>query len=109
MEAPAQRGEGGAELAPVVRAVVQRLGEPGADRGIPLVPVLLVDLRHDLLGVATLAEERRPRPTIGLHRIPELIEIIDFSSIRRAGLPVRSNRYQESDPTRWRSVRMIGP
>jgi hypothetical protein len=39
-----ERREGGADLAPVIGAVMQRLRQPDADRSVPLGPVLLVDL-----------------------------------------------------------------
>ena len=37
----AERREGRADLAPVVGSVVDRLGEPDTDRGIPLVALLI--------------------------------------------------------------------
>src|SRR5262245_2741832 len=67
--------ERGADLAPVVGPVVQRLGQPECDGGVPLVPVLLVDLADDRVRVRVRRQEGGPRPSVVLHRRPKLLEV----------------------------------
>src|SRR5437879_389264 len=66
-----ERRERGADLAPMIGAVVQRLREPNPDRGVPLVPVVLVDLVHHRVRVEVLRQQLRPENAVVLHRDPK--------------------------------------
>ena len=63
----AERGERRADLAPMVRPVVQDLGKPDAYGGADLRPVITTPGDHGV-GVEVLPKELRPSSTLPLHR-----------------------------------------
>ena len=59
----------------MIGSVVERLCKPDADRGVPLVPVLLVDLFQDGVRIELLGQELGPSGPVALHRGPEGREV----------------------------------
>jgi hypothetical protein len=51
------------------------LHEPDADRGLALVPIVLVDLSHHGVRIGVSGQEFAPGDPVGLHRAPEVGEI----------------------------------
>src|SRR6266545_2614026 len=70
----AERREGCADLAPMIRPVVQRLRETYAHRGVCLGPVVAVP-HADGVRIEVLCQERRPRRAVVLHRGAELWQV----------------------------------
>ena len=67
-----ERRERGADLAPMVGPVVQRLRQTDAHRSVPLEPVVRVDLTKHGVRIDALVEKSRPSGADVLHRSPEL-------------------------------------
>ena len=82
----AERREGGADLAPMIRPVVQRLREPDADGRVGLGPVVAVPFQ-DGVRVGIVRQDRRPGGAVALHRGPELREVHVVLGRRCGGLP----------------------
>ncbi len=100
--------QGRADLASMIRPVLQRLGESDADRGVSLRAV--VTLPHeDRSGSGSLA--RTPDQTTSL---PAIVarrsgSSIPSSSIRGTRPPLNECRYERSAPTMWRTVSRMEP
>ena len=104
----AERRQGGADLAPVVGPVVQRLREPDAHRGMRLGSVVPMSLEN-LVRIRTLRQERGPGVAVALHLCLKRGEV-HVLFVDGLGAPTgRDEQVRAIGPTRCRIVSRIEP
>ena len=105
----AERGQGGADLAAVIRPVGEHLGEADADWRPLLKP------SSSSTSVTTAAESGFPASSTDQARPVRSIAALSSyrlawsSSINRLRSPFRTNKYQASEPSRCRAIARIEP
>ncbi len=94
----AETREGGADLTPMIGAVVQRLRELDTHRVVPLVPVVIVHLFQDGARIDVAREELRPGGPVALHGRTELRQTHVFFVDDERAITVRDEQVPRVRP-----------